>query len=130
MQDCGKCLHEEVCATAKACDGHVPRCKHFMDKDGMALASCKLGAKGCFTDGKCRYSKPCDNKVVTRVDQVRAMTDEELAKALYENAECKWCKNEPECGEMLDAEKPIEDSKCIACVLSWLKQPAEEDETE
>lgn len=33
MQDCGKCLHEEVCAAAKACDGHVPRCKHFMDKD-------------------------------------------------------------------------------------------------
>lgn len=32
MEDCRKCLHEEVCVWAKACDGHVPRCKHFMDK--------------------------------------------------------------------------------------------------
>lgn len=38
MRDCGKCLHEEVCATAKACDGRVPRCKHFMDKDKCSTA--------------------------------------------------------------------------------------------
>ena len=38
MQDCGKCLHEEVCAAAKACDGHVPRCKHFMDKTAVSEA--------------------------------------------------------------------------------------------
>ena len=38
MQDCGKCLHEEVCATAKTCDGHVPGCQHFMDKTVISEA--------------------------------------------------------------------------------------------
>ena len=33
MQDCGKCLHLDVCKTADSCDGHVPKCKHFMDKE-------------------------------------------------------------------------------------------------
>lgn len=33
MAYCGKCLHLDVCKTADSCDGHVPRCKHFMDKD-------------------------------------------------------------------------------------------------
>ena len=33
MAYCGKCLHLDVCKTAETCDGHVPRCKHFMDKD-------------------------------------------------------------------------------------------------
>ena len=36
MADCGKCLHLDVCKTAETCDGHVPRCKHFMDKDKYA----------------------------------------------------------------------------------------------
>ena len=125
MEDCGKCMHEEVCATAKACDGRVPGCKHFLQKGTLIPVTCKLGEKGCYGDGKCRYKKACENKVITHADQLRRMTDEDLAKALYENAECKWCKNEPECGEMLNSDKPIEDSKCIACVLSWLKQPVE-----
>lgn len=33
MAYCRKCLHLDVCKTAETCDGHVPRCKHFMDKD-------------------------------------------------------------------------------------------------
>lgn len=33
MAYCGKCLHLDVCKTADSCDGHVPKCKHFMDKD-------------------------------------------------------------------------------------------------
>ena len=32
MAYCGKCLHLDVCKSAETCDGHVPRCKHFMDK--------------------------------------------------------------------------------------------------
>ena len=127
MAYCGKCMHLDVCKTADTCDGHVPNCKHFLQKGTLIPATCKLGEKGCYGDGKCRYKKACENKVITHADQIRAMTDEQLAIALHENAECKWCRNEPECGEMLDAEKPIEDSKCISCVLNWLKQPAKED---
>ena len=36
MAYCGKCLHLDVCKTADSCDGHVPKCKHFMDKDKYA----------------------------------------------------------------------------------------------
>lgn len=35
---CGKCLHLDVCKTAETCDGHVPRCKHFMDKIAVSEA--------------------------------------------------------------------------------------------
>lgn len=38
MAYCGKCLHLDVCKTADACDGHVPRCKHFVDKAVIAEA--------------------------------------------------------------------------------------------
>ena len=123
MADCGKCLHEEVCATAKACGGRVPGCKHFMDKDSMALASCNLGAKGCFTDGKCRYKKACENKVITRVDQLRAMTDEQLARFLLEadqgNLTVDVC-DEKYC----TPERCPND--CTSAIIKWLQQPAEE----
>ena len=38
MAYCGKCLHLDVCKTAETCDGHVPRCKHFMDKTAVSEA--------------------------------------------------------------------------------------------
>lgn len=125
MAYCGKCIHLDVCKSADACDGHVPRYKHFIDKNGMALASCKLGAKGCFTDGKCRYSKPCGNKVVTRADQIRAMTDAQLADWLARTqidnvsealkiARVPW----EESAEL----KELTAKDC----LEWLQEPVEE----
>ena len=38
MAICGKCIHLDVCKTADSCDGHVPRCKHFMDKTAISEA--------------------------------------------------------------------------------------------
>lgn len=35
MAYCGKCIHLDVCKTADSCDGHVPQCKHFMDKTSI-----------------------------------------------------------------------------------------------
>lgn len=131
MAYCGNCIHLDVCKTADSCDGHVPRCKHFIDKDtfkacfGLAPWTCRLGSKGCYPDGGCRNTKSCVNKVFTHADQLRAMTAEQLAVALYENADCVWCVNAHECGEMLDAGRNIEERRCIACVLNWLQQPAE-----
>lgn len=101
----GKCLHLDVCKTAETCDGHVPRCKHFMDKTAISQT----------------LAKPA-----TRADQLRAMTDEELAAALYDNANCVWCGNLAECGEKMDANDPIEDAKCLACLLAWLQQPVKD----
>jgi hypothetical protein len=44
----------------------------------MIMATCKLGKKGCWKDGKCHYSHDCENKVLTNADRIRAMSDEEL----------------------------------------------------
>ena len=62
----------------------------------------------------------------TRGEQLRAMSDEQLAVALYENADCVWCGNLAECGSVIDAGEEIPVDKCVACVLKWLQQPAEE----
>ena len=105
MEDCTKCFHKVVCKTADSCDGKVPSCRHFADIDTISHA----------------FEKP-----KTRGDQFRRMTDEQLAEALYENAECKWCRNDPACGALLDSEQGIEDSKCVACVLAWVKESVED----
>lgn len=38
MPYCGDCFHLDVCKTADACCGSVPRCKHFADKTAISQA--------------------------------------------------------------------------------------------
>jgi hypothetical protein len=64
-------------------------------------------------------------KHINKADRIRAMTDEELAKLLYEIDGLGYCKNLPECGELLDTEEGIPEEKCIGCMLQWLRQPPE-----
>ena len=45
-------------------------------------ATCKLGEKGCWNDGKCRATSNCENKVFTNADRFRAMSDEEQQKCV------------------------------------------------
>ena len=90
------------------------------------MATCKLGEKGCWKDGKCHYSHDCENKVLTNADRIRAMSDEELAKLLYCSDSLGWCHNLPECANMLDTDDGVPEEKCMACLAVWLKQPAEE----
>lgn len=114
MAYCGKCLHLDVCKTAETCDGHVPRCKHFMDKTAISQM---LG------------------KPATRADQLRAMTDEQLADALYkvycELGRCGlkdlsnlFCDGKAGCitknGNIRCSEKKVR-----ACILRWFRQPVE-----
>lgn len=54
---------------------------------------------------------------VTRADHIRAMTDEELAKALGE-------KKIPICA---DPHTFCGKKTCTGCFLKWLQQPAKED---
>ena len=75
------------------------------------MATCKLGAKGCWQDGKCHYRSDCENKVLTNADRIRNMNDEELAMCLYEiGYDEGW--DEPE------------------YALMWLQQPAEKSDNE
>ena len=124
MAYCGKCLHEEVCATARPCDGRVPKSKHFLQKGTLIPVTCKLGEKGCYGDGKCRYKKDCENKVITHADQIRGMSDEELAKFIertmfmvYESV-AKVCRIVGYAGQW-DSEGIIREE------IEWLKQEAE-----
>lgn len=74
-----------------------------------------------------RYIQENAPKPPSRADRIRAMTDEELAKLLYDpdSLSEKYCKNLPECGELLDTDTGIPEEKCIGCMLQWLRQPAE-----
>ena len=123
MAYCGKCLHLDVCKTADSCDGHVPKCKHFLQKGTLIPVTCKLGEKGCYGDGKCRYKKDCENKVFTHADQIRAMTDEQMAKFLLEadqgNLTVDVC-NEKYC----TPERCSND--CTNAIIKWLQSPVEE----
>ena len=58
-------------------------------------------------------------------DRIRCMSDEQLAEYFATNTD-EFCKNLPECGELLDADMHIPEEMCKACVLKWLKEPAEE----
>ena len=79
------------------------------------MATCKLGEKGCWKDGECRYSHDCENKVLTNADRIRAMSDEELANIMAGTPICKE--------RYMDCLKNGRD--CEPRLLEWLKQPAE-----
>ena len=83
------------------------------------MATCKLGEKGCWKDGKCHYSHDCENKVMTNADRIRVMNDEELCKFL---GECKFCDI---CVEGCDS--CTYNGDCDKRLLDWLQSPAEKE---
>jgi hypothetical protein len=63
-------------------------------------------------------------KLKTRADRIRAMSDEELAKCLLTvDDDCKYCKNLPECDKLLDTPEGIPEGKCLGCLVEWLREP-------
>lgn len=79
-------------------------------------ATCKLGSKGCWNDGKCRATSNCAEKIITNADRIRSMSDVELAKYLLSisTAECPF-----------DWDCKV--STCLECWNNWLERPAEEE---
>ena len=68
----------------------------------------------------------------TNGDRIRAMNDEELAKIIDSyglDEEIHFCKNRPECNEILNSGRTITHEMCRKCVLEWIHQPAGECET-
>ena len=72
------------------------------------MATCKLGEKGCWKDGKCHYIRDCENKVLTNADLIRSMSDEDLADFLAYT----WAKSARAW------------QKHTGKTLHWLQQPA------
>ena len=66
-------------------------------------------------------------KPMTNADRIRAMSDEELAQALYNGLDAEYCTNDPVCADLFDSDDGIPEEKCIACALRWLRQPLKEN---
>lgn len=68
-----------------------------------------------------------NDKPMTNADRIRAMTDEELAKCIFEiGFDCHLCSEHERLSDnpLLRHEKC--DEKCTEHCLEWLQQPAEE----
>jgi hypothetical protein len=83
-------------------------------------ATCLLGEKGCYKNGKCHYIGNCEHKVLTNADRIRAMSDEELAKLF-----CGFCKNAETCAGCQMHDGDCAESELTECWVVWLKQPAD-----
>ena len=84
----------------------------------MIMATCKLGEKGCWKDGKCYYNRDCGNKVFTNADRIRSMTDDELNELFHE------IYNAGE--EDAVAYEWGQRTNSFEWTMDWLQQPAEE----
>lgn len=72
-------------------------------------------------------------ETLTRADLVRRMSDEELAREINRLMEGElvlpYCRELPVCDDDLERDQPIPLERCEACVIHWLQQPAEEDQS-
>ena len=79
-----------------------------------------------YEDGKCKFFSdesvtsycvkgPCEEETPSIADEIRAMSDEELAEFLANGTTGVYCLIGP-CPE---------DANCSRCALKWIKQPAD-----
>lgn len=94
----------------------------------------------CQYAGRPTYKSPCSEckdssqyehkKIRTRVDRLRAMSDEELVDLIFKyelDMTIPFCKDLPECSERMDA-GTLDYTECRKCMLEYLRQPSEEGE--
>ena len=81
---------------------------------------------GSYSDRELKKIYPIVDKIEALDGVCSAMSDEELAKVLYNGDDLGYCKNLPECGDLLDTEEGIPEEKGISCIRNWLRQPVEE----
>ena len=72
---------------------------------------------------------PCEDEAPSKGDLIRRMDDPELARYLYglvnKDFDFEFCKNRPECEELVDTDGGVPEEKCLACLVEYLKMPAE-----
>jgi hypothetical protein len=90
-------------------------------------ATCLLGEKGCYKNGKCHYIGNCEHKVLTHADCIRAMSDEELARFLECFGCCHNCSEHHRLGDVGFYKDERCDEQCEQHCLEWLKQPVEDE---
>jgi hypothetical protein len=101
--------------------------------DPRAVARCP-DSKTCgdhvFADGSdCeQFNQKVLAKNPTHGDRIRAKTDDDLADFIIDDCldgRLHFCKNKPECLEILERDGNIPEEMCKQCALDWLQQPAE-----
>lgn len=89
-------------------------------------ATCKLGEKGCWNDGKCRATSNCENKVFTNADRIRAMTDEELADFMARRNVTESCLRLADEGYTpTEEQKQVLYDSLYPVWMEWMQAPAE-----
>ena len=58
----------------------------------------------------------------TNYESIRSMSIDELAEYMYHYWDAPFCKNKPQCAQLLDAPGGIPDESCIQCARKWLMQ--------
>ena len=70
---------------------------------------------------------PCTEEVLTNADKIRSMTDGDLARFLLDvdiSDEIPFCQCLLQCEEDLEADRPIPESRCLECMMGWLRKAA------
>lgn len=103
-------------------------CENCSNKSDFKAPACRTCMVSYYDGEQLGLPSNFKPKPKTNADRIRAMSDEELAKLLYDPDGLSdiYCQDLPECGELLDTEDGIPEEKCIACALRWLRQPAKE----
>ena len=97
------------------------------------------GCKGCKYERQSQHLEPCIScegtkngdhyKKITHGDEIRFMSDGELAELLYSfqnlEDEVKFCKNKDVCTDILDDGKETPDNMCKECLVEWLQSEVE-----
>lgn len=107
MAYCAKCFHRDVCKSCDSCDGHVPGCQNYIDRDALAdeindlrtmLAELQQAAQPRKT-GKWQEWRPPKNMVLVGVTKLYACS-ECCAKFVQTFRYC------PHCGTLMEKEGP------------------------
>ena len=90
----------------------------------LKACSAKTIAKDCEKNPEYEGERFCPDfkKVLTNVDHIRAMSDEELAEFLNR------VKEPCDCCHLMDTEGACTETLCDDAMKSWLKQPYKENE--
>ena len=77
------------------------------------------------------HSKLVDCPATTNGEWLREMSDPELADLLLSFSDLDekigFCKADPKCEALMEREEEIPPAWCKACVVKWLRSPAEEE---
>ena len=96
------------------CANHRKETNQFSDECGKCVAA--ILPNGEQTDPSHWRAKP-----MTRIEKIRSMSVEELAKVIFHSNEPEmFCKGSDECCRRVDAGEDIPQEECLACAAKWL----------